>query len=387
MKIISSFLIFFFLILYGSEWIYGEETVDFSVMDKMEWKEVDDILQSSEEWKEGVEHFFGGETFGFRDMVMEILTGKKPFEFSTIFKTIIAAVFSEVVQTKNNLIIILLLIIVTGVFQNMAGAFQNHQIADMTRLIMYLLLFVSVLTSFSLALEMVKDTMKTLSSFLSALAPAYFLSVAASGSASSAAAFYSLSIFLISAIELCILYIILPLVQIFAVLAFVNKLSKEDMLAYLLDTIKTVIEYILKTMIGLSVSIGVIQSMIAPVLDSFKNTMLSKAVSAIPGIGNMTGGLTEVFFGSAVVIKNGIGAVSLIVVLYLCLVPIGKLIAVILMYKGATAVAGMVSGKEYADGLAKVSEGGEMLLKAFVTGMVLFMAIIAMVASTTNRGY
>ena len=31
MKIISSFLIFFFLILYGSEWIYGEETVDFSV--------------------------------------------------------------------------------------------------------------------------------------------------------------------------------------------------------------------------------------------------------------------------------------------------------------------------------------------------------------------
>ncbi len=175
--------------------------------------------------------------------------------------------------------------------------------------------------------------------------------------------------------------------QIFAVLAFVNKLSKEDMLAYLLDTIKTVIEYILKTMIGLSVSIGVIQSMIAPVLDSFKNTMLSKAVSAIPGIGNMTGGLTEVFFGSAVVIKNGIGAVSLIVVLYLCLVPIGKLIAMILMYKGATAVAGMVSGKEYADGLAKVSEGGEMLLKAFVTGMVLFMAIIAMVASTTNRGY
>ena len=153
MKIISSFLIFFFLILYGSEWIYGEETVDFSVMDKMEWKEVDDILQSSEEWKEGVEHFFGGETFGFRDMVMEILTGKKPFEFSTIFKTIIAAVFSEVVQTKNNLIIILLLIIVTGVFQNMAGAFQNHQIADMTRLIMYLLLFVSVLTSFSLAFE------------------------------------------------------------------------------------------------------------------------------------------------------------------------------------------------------------------------------------------
>ena len=101
MKIISSFLIFFFLILYGSEWIYGEETVDFSVMDKMEWKEVDDILQSSEEWKEGVEHFFGGETFGFRDMVMEILTGKKPFEFSTIFKTIIAAVFSEVVQTKK----------------------------------------------------------------------------------------------------------------------------------------------------------------------------------------------------------------------------------------------------------------------------------------------
>ena len=225
MKIISSFLIFFFLILYGSEWIYGEETVDFSVMDKMEWKEVDDILQSSEEWKEGVEHFFGGENF----------------EFSTIFKTIIAAVFSEVVQTKNNLIIILLLIIVTGVFQNMAGAFQNHQIADMTRLIMYLLLFVSVLTSFSLALEMVKDTMKTLSSFLSALAPAYFLSVAASGSASSAAAFYSLSIFLISAIELCILYIILPLVQIFAVLAFLNKLSKEDMLEYLLYTIKKVI--------------------------------------------------------------------------------------------------------------------------------------------------
>lgn len=63
----------------------------------------------------------------------------------------------------------------------------------------------------------------------------------------------------------------------------------------------------LKAVLFLITGLSLIQSMIVPVVDSFKNTAIHKVVSVIPGIGGLTGGVTELLLGAAVLVKNSFG--------------------------------------------------------------------------------
>ena len=60
-----------------------------------------------------------------------------------------------------------------------------------------------------------------------------------------------------------------------------------------------------------------IQGLILPAVDGLKNTAVSRTVSAIPGIGNLFGSVTDTVLGSAVLLKNAVGVCGMIAVLML----------------------------------------------------------------------
>ena len=76
--------------------------------------------------------------------------------------------------------------------------------------------------------------------------------------------------------------------------------------------------WVLKTILAVVIGFNTLQGIISPVIDSLKSTAFSRVAEMIPGIGNIAGSVTDVLLGSAVLIKNGIGAVALIVILLLC---------------------------------------------------------------------
>ena len=75
-----------------------------------------------------------------------------------------------------------------------------------------------------------------------------------------------------------------------------------------------------------------IQSMILPAVDSMKNTVLQKGMSAIPGIGSGLNSAMTMVIGSAVVIKNSIGAVGILVLIVIIVPPVIEITAVVLTY-------------------------------------------------------
>ena len=126
--------------------------------------------------------------------------------------------------------------------------------------------------------------------------------------------------------------------------------------------------------------------MIAPVLDSLRVSAVKKAIGAIPGIGNLAEGVTEMVIGSAVLIKNSIGILMLLLLLAVCLVPLVKLLVIAGMMKGSAALAGIVSDKRITGCTDRVGDGSLLLFKAAFTAVALFMITIAVVAYTTGKG-
>ena len=104
-----------------------------------------------------------------------------------------------------------------------------------------------------------------------------------------------------------------------------------------------VIAWGLKTMMGLVIGIQLIQGLILPFVDAAKMGGLKKILSFIPGIGSGASTAAQMVVGSGVLIKNGIGAAALVVILVLCAVPVVKLTVLTLMYRLAAAVIQPIS--------------------------------------------
>ena len=105
--------------------------------------------------------------------------------------------------------------------------------------------------------------------------------------------------------------VLLPMIKILFVLKIINHISKEEHFSRLCKTLAGVIKILLKGFLSVLLGVQLIQSMILPAVDSMKNTVLQKGMSAIPGIGSGLNSAMTMVIGSAVVIKNSIRAVGI----------------------------------------------------------------------------
>ena len=111
---------------------------------------------------------------------------------------------------------------------------------------------------------------------------------------------------------------------------------------------------------------------------------MTRGAEAIPGIGDAIGGVTEVIFASAVLVKNGIGVVGAIICFALCLMPIVQIGAIALLYKLAAALMQPVSDVRIIGCMETVGEGMRLLIRAVFTVGMLFLITIILVAASTG---
>lgn len=96
------------------------------------------------------------------------------------------------------------------------------------------------------------------------------------------------------------------MVRVYMIIRVLNFLGPEDMLGKLSEFLELIIRWTLKTALACVIGANLIQGMISPAIDTVKRSTVLKGAEAIPGVGNLLGGMTEVALGTAVLVKNGI---------------------------------------------------------------------------------
>jgi stage III sporulation protein AE len=168
------------------------------------------------------------------------------------------------------------------------------------------------------------------------------------------------------------------------VIQILNDLSTEEYLSKFGELLHTVIVWILRTMLGAVIGINLIQGLLAPAIDSVKRSILLRGGEAIPIIGDVIGGASEVVLGTTVLIKNGIGVAGAIICIAICMAPVVQMAVVTLMYKLTAALIQPISEKRIVGCVSSMADGSEILLRVIFTSGVLFLITIAMVANTTT---
>lgn len=373
---IAILLIFLSLIL-GQSVSANEDTKKdlTSYYTDINYDEVQDVLGEVLSKEEG---------FNFSEYVTNLITGEKSFTLTNIINDILSAVKEELKFHKNTLFRLISIALIAAVFTNFTNIFQNNQVAETGFYITYLLLFSILTASFLIVTTVAADTINNLLLFMKALIPTFFLTVAFSAGADTSLIFYESTIIMITLADYILVGFVLPAINIYFILSLANNLSKEDMLSKLTELLELVIQWTLKTLFGAVVGFNAIQGLIVPVVNHVKNSLVLKAATAIPGIGNALGTATETVLSAGVLVKNAIGVAGLLVILTICSIPLIKLVFYVLIYKLGVAVIQPISDKRIMNCMNASASAAKLLLHTVFIGMILFLFTIAVIAASTN---
>lgn len=318
-----------------------------------------------------LDQMLGEESFSMKDMLVSLTKGENVLSKDTVQDLLRSFLFSGMQKEKSLLIKILLLILLAAVFSNFAAVFENGQIGEICFYIVYLLLFILLMDSFSSMSHSLLQTVSWMAEFMRGLAPAYFLTISLSSGSATAAVFYEGILILTWLIQTVIVNILLPGVGMYVLIALLNNLSREEMLGRMAELLDTAVSWGLKTLLGAVVGLQVVRGLVAPVIDTLKRSMIGRAAGVLPGVGSAVNMVTELVLTSAVLIRNSLGVVILLAFVAVGAGPVVHYGLLSLLYRFLAAIAQPISDKRIVDSLATMGEGCALLLRALFTAEIL----------------
>ena len=322
----------------------------------------------------------------FSDLVLELLQGKLPSGISRLWGEVWRLLFSYLGGQKQLAVQILLIALFSAVCTNFIRVFENSQIADISFYMMYLLIGTLLIGAFAEMQALTVNTLKSLFQFVTLLLPAYVVTIVFSAGSVSALGFYELTLLSVHILQLLFIKMVLPLIQIYVVFLFFNQLTQEDLFSQASEFLKTLLEWILKTTTAILVGLQTIQCLVAPAVDTLKNSTAHRIVKALPGVGGLMDSAAETLAGSALVIKNAVGVAGMIVVLLICLLPFLKLGLSVLLFQLLCALLQPISEKRMVDCIRSFSDGVMLLMKTMLAGLAVFLVSLAMITASVRGG-
>ena len=322
----------------------------------------------------------------FSDLVLELLQGKLPSGISGLWGEVWRLLFSYLGGQKQLAVQILLIALFSAVCTNFIRVFENSQIADISFYMMYLLIGTLLIGAFAEMQALTVNTLKSLFQFVTLLLPAYVVTIVFSAGSVSALGFYELTLLSVHILQLLFIKMVLPLIQIYVVFLFFNQLTQEDLFSQASEFLKTLLEWILKTTTAILVGLQTIQCLVAPAVDTLRNSTAHRIVKALPGVGGLMDSAAETIAGSALVIKNAVGVAGMIVVLLICLLPFLKLGLSVLLFRLLCAMLQPISEKRMVDCIRSFSDGVMLLMKTMLAGLAVFLVSLAMITASVRGG-
>lgn len=324
-------------------------------------------------------------SFDGKAVLADIMQGQLWQAFKKLGSGITSAVLFQKGEYRTLFFTILVLGVAAALFAGFADLFQDHQVSDLAFYFIYLLLIAVLLKFFAETAGTVREILGGVTTFIRLYIPTYILAVGSASGAASASAYYQLLLLAVYLIEWGYLEILLPVVQGYVLLTVINGIWMEEKLALLLELLEKGIGGSVKASLWLVTGFSLLQSMISPVIDSLQSQTVKKALSALPGVGDLTEGMFEMVLGSAVLVKNSLGLYLTLTLIVLCAVPVLKIALTACVIKLSAALIGIISDKRLTNCVSRVGEGNLMLLKLTLTCVGMFLIQVAIISYSTGQ--
>ncbi|HZK53189.1 MAG TPA: stage III sporulation protein AE [Desulfosporosinus sp.] len=319
--------------------------------------------------------------FSLAQMFEDLKSGSLDLSPEKLIQSLIGILGREILNSApliGKLLILAVLCAVLGQLQVAYGGTVGKTAQVMT----YLVLLSLALTSFREALGYATGTIDTMVGLMQTLFPVMLTLLISMGNLTSAALFKPLIMGSLTVLATMIKTIVLPLFFLAAVLKLFNHISDQ----FKLSKLAGLLEFAGKLTLGfiMTVFIGVmtVQGVTGGVADSVIFRTAKYSADLVPVVGKFFKDAVELVVTSGLLLKNAVGIIALVAIIVICVAPLVKILAMILVFRISAALIEPLGETALAESLQDMAKSLTFILVTVFSVVVMFFMTVAVVIGT-----
>ncbi|KJR48640.1 Stage III sporulation protein AE [Desulfosporosinus sp. I2] len=311
----------------------------------------------------------------------DLKSGKLSLRPENIGHTLLALLGHQILGTAPLIGKLLILAVLGAVLGQLQVAFEGS-VGKTAQVMTYLVLLSLAITSFREALSIATGAIEQMTSLMQTMFPVILTLLITMGNLTSAALFKPLVMGSLTVLATMIKTIILPLFFLAAIIKLFNHISEQ----FRLNKLAGLFEFAGKLSLGviMTVFIGVmtVQGVTGGVADSVVFRTAKYSADLIPVVGKFFKDAVELVITSGLLLKNAVGIIALIAIIIICLGPLVKILAMILVFRISAALIEPLGEKALADSLQDMSKSLILILVTVASVGIMFFMSVAVVVGT-----
>lgn len=293
----------------------------------------------------------------------------------------------EVLSSVSTLGSILIIIVIHSVLKSISDGLENKGVSQIIYYVQYILIVTLMMTNFSEMMSLTKQTIENLVGFMNSLIPILITLMNTTGSIVTANIIQPVILFIISFIGNLILIFVLPFLMVSTVLGIVSNISDKVQIDKLAKYFKSGIVWLLGVALTIFVGVISIEGTLSSSVDGITAKTTKAAVSNfIPVVGKILGDAVDTVLGCAVILKNAVGIIGVIVVIGICILPIIRLAILTVSYHLATAICEIIADEKIVKLLEQMAGSFKILLAVLFSVSTMLLVGVTLVIKISNSG-
>ncbi len=332
-------------------------------LEKHSSAEVDEILQD----------------YDPRTIIKDAAAGKFELSLKGLANNALRFLFNEIYINLDILIKLIILIVLCALLRNLQTSFMSESVSEIAFYVCYIVIVSILIVSFNTAMQMGIAMIDGMVDFMYATTPVLITLLVSGGNITSGGIFQPLMLMIVEVSATIMKNVFIPVIFLSTILSIVNNISDKIQISRFTNLLKQIISWALGIILTVFVAVVSVQGSFGAVIDGVTSKTVKFAISAfIPIVGKTLSDAADTVIGSTLLIKNAAGLAAMVGVLIICIVPLLKIVALILLYKGASALVEPISEKRITNCIGEVA--GSMLYILGVSAAVGFMFLISITA-------
>lgn len=307
------------------------------------------------------------------------------FSLKSTLTGFIEYLFHELIQNGRLLGLLLMLTLFSVLLQTMHNAFERSAVSKVAYFVVYSVLIFIALNSFYSAVSYAKEAIDAMSSFMIALLPLVLGLMATFGNVLAVSFFHPIIIFLVNVSGVLVSNFILPLLFLSALLLIVSSLSDHYKVTHLADLFKTVGMGTLGLFFTIFLGVMSVQGAVSAVQDGVAmKTAKFVTGNFIPVVGRTFTDAADTILSATLLLKNAVGMVGVIIIIFVALFPAIKIFAIAVIYKIAAAVLQPIGDGPVITSLNTISKYIVYVFACLLAVSFMFLLAIVIIVAASN---
>ncbi|HAA43180.1 MAG TPA: stage III sporulation protein AE [Ruminiclostridium sp.] len=347
-------------------------------------EEITKIKESLKEYAgENIDEIIPG--YDPENIISDVSKGNFKFDFMGIINGILRFLFKEIYLNIYILARLMVLVVLCAILKNLQSSFLSKSTGELAFYTCYIVLVSILLVSFNTAVEAGIGIINAMVNFMHLSLPVLAALLTASGNVTTGAGMQPMLIMMVQVFAAIIKNILIPIVILSTIVSVIDNISEKIQISRLSGFLKSLAGWLLGLILTVFIAIVSLQGVIGAVADGVGSKTAKFAIGVfVPVAGKYLADAADAVMGCTLLIKNAVGVSMLIGIASICILPILKIIAVVVLYKLTVILLEPVADDRIIKCINSISDSMSVISGIMASVAFMFLITITALVAAAN---